>query len=176
MNTRSTHLPDPPSTRPSALQVQETEFEKKRGVSRVEIRAGFAQVHVGQLPEPLAESRLRVLEAVKDAGYSIDFLKLTQSGLSFLVSESVGPNVRSALLPVVGESDVTTGRSLVIVHAVNMRDEEGLIARVVSLAIASGAKIDHLGDMHDRLMIATSDEGAVRIAEAIRTNLVEVGP
>lgn len=40
-----------------------------------------------------------------------------------------------------------------MVHAVNIRDEEGLIAKIIKAAISTSAHVDHIGDMHDRLLM-----------------------
>jgi len=139
---------------------RETAFERPRGLSRVETRGGFCQVHVEGLPEPLVPQRLQVLDAVAKEGISIDFLKLTPYGLSF-----VAPADRAADLGrVLGDrAAVTTGRSVVSVHAVNIRDEEGLLAETIQEAIALGAQIDHVGDGHDRLLLVVGDADAERI-------------
>src|SRR3989304_5337634 len=105
-----------------------TEFEKPRGVSKVEVRSGYAQVHVTGLPAPLPESRLAVLKAVSDAKISLDFLKLTQDGLSFLVPESLADTAKSLLNKAKVEVSVQPSCSIVLIHAVNIRDEEGLIS------------------------------------------------
>ena len=65
----------------SPSQISETDFEKQRGISRVEVRTGLTQVHVLDLSEPISKSRLRVLDAVSSAGISLDFLKLTPNGM-----------------------------------------------------------------------------------------------
>lgn len=156
------HTPDRAS-----LEISETAFEKRRGISKVEIRPGYAQVHITNLKEPLAPERLRMLEAINSAQISMDFLKLTPGGLSFLVTDGRADDVHEALYSVAPSLSVQAGRSIVMVHAVNMRDEEGLIAQIVSLAIGSGAAIDHLGDMHDRLLIVAPDADAQRIADVI---------
>jgi aspartokinase len=157
----------------TVAQIQETAFEKRRGIGRVEIRDGFAQVHVSQLAEPLMESRIAILTLVNDAKISLDFLKLTQSGMSFLVKEEYAPTIDQILVSDQWVQSVTKGQSIVMIHAANMRDEEGLIASVVSVAIASGVGIDHLGDMHDQILIVTSADGARKMAEVIKTQLME---
>ncbi len=143
-----------------------TEFEKPRGVSRVEVRRGYAQVHVTGLKEPLADTRLAVLRAIAEAAISLDFLKLTQSGVSFLIPEAATDAARSALEGAAVTAAIGTGASIVLVHAVNMRDEEGLVARLASIAIGSGAPIEHVADMHDRLLIVTEDSHADSMALA----------
>lgn len=154
---------------------RETAFEKARGINRVEIRGGFAQVHVQSLPDPVEASRLRVLDAVAEAGVSLDFLKLTASGMLFLIPGELAERTEAAIRPIAPRVNVYEGRSIVLVHAVNMRDEEGLIAQIVSAAIASGGKIDHLGDMHDRLLIAAPASDAEVIAGAIQSQFGEAG-
>jgi aspartokinase len=136
----------------------------------------MAQVHVQGLPEAVEASRLAVLAAVAEAGVSLDFLKLTSSGMAFLIAGGLAERTKAAIEPLAPSVTVYEGRSIVMVHAANMRDEEGLIARIVSVAIASGGAIDHLGDMHDRLLIAAPAADADVIAQAIRARLMEAGP
>lgn len=156
------------------LQIAETAFEKRRGINSVEIRTGFAQVHVSRLPEPMMEGRLNVLGAVADGGISIDFLKLTQSGLSFVVAEELAEEV-SRVLTNLGVSFTTqSNRHILLVHAVNMRDEEGLIARILLEAIASGVQVDHVSDMHDRTLMVVSAENAKALKRRIEESLVGV--
>ncbi|MHB8636252.1 MAG: hypothetical protein ACYC96_07245 [Fimbriimonadaceae bacterium] len=151
----------------------ETDFEKRRGVSRIEVRDGFAQVHASRIPEPLMEGRLAVLQLVADARVSIDFLKLTPSGLSFLIPDANGPAIDRALKGSDVHATVRPGRSILLVHAVNMRDEEGLIARIVKEVIASGARMDHISDMHDRMLVVVHTEDADPLRKRLEANLVQ---
>lgn len=156
--------------------VSGTEFEKPRGVREIEVRAGFAQVHVTGLGEPLPESRLGVLKAVADAGISLDFLKLTQDGLSFLVPKESAKNAEEALSKTGAEVHLQPDCSIVSVHAVNIRDEEGLVARLVSVAIREGTAIEHLADMHDRLLLVTTDAEAEKLAEVYKREFLRAAP
>ena len=149
-----------------------TSFEKPRGVSRVEVRHGFAQVHVSGITGDLTAERLNVLAAVAEAGISLDFLKLTQSGLSFLVPQERSAEVEKCMPRLELHYTVRGGRSIVLVHAVNMRDEEGLIASIVRDTIASGARVNHIGDMHDRMLMVVDAEDADRVAAHFHTSLV----
>lgn len=149
----------------------ETAFEKKRGISRVEIRTGFAQAHVSQLADPVVETRLGVLGAIAEAGVTLDFLKLTQSGLSFLVREDQANDVSKALEGLGVHFSCRPNRHVMMVHAVNMRDEEGLIAHIVHEAIASGAKVDHISDMHDRLLMVVDAADSERVQRQIEKAL-----
>lgn len=142
-----------------------TTFEKPRGVSKIEVRSGYAQVHLGDLGSPLADARLAVLKRVADAGISIDFLKLTPGGLSFLVQEAHADDVTRALSVAPCKTTVTGGRSIVLVYAANLRDEEGLLAKLVSIANACGVNMEHVSDMHDRMLLVTDDESARTLAD-----------
>lgn len=152
---------------------QETGFEKTRGVSRVEVKTGFAQVHVRGLKEPIMEARLSVLKSISDSGISIDFLKLTPDGLSCIITEALSGTAAEALKRSGVESAVATGRSVVLVFAVNMRDEEGLIAQVVQEAIRSGKAIEHISDMHDRMLLVTLSEHAEELKNWLVKELVD---
>lgn len=155
--------------------VSETEFEKRRGINRVELRKEMAQARVWGLAHPITESRLAVLRAIRDAEISIDFVKLATDGLSFVIPESRAAATESTLKSAGVQFSLERGRCIMLVHAANMRDEEGLIARIVSEVIASGAHIDHLGDMHDRILLVTASADADALAARIEDRLME-GP
>jgi hypothetical protein len=158
----------------SQSQIAETDFEKPRGISRVEVRPGFTQVHVTDLPAPVSKSRLKVLDAVSAAGVSLDFLKLTPKGLSFIIPASKTDNVNETLSSQSYRTDLAIDRSIVLVHAVNMRDEEGMISGIVRRAITLGIPIDHVTDMHDRMLIVTTNAQAERLREEIQKEVANV--
>ncbi|HWD38266.1 MAG TPA: hypothetical protein VG944_05420 [Fimbriimonas sp.] len=168
--TETISCDDSPTTPPVAAQ--ETAFEKQRGISRVETRVGFCQVYVGQLSQPLSVHRLAVLRAIASSGISIDFLKLTPSGLSFVVPEGLRTTLVDVLQGLGVQHSTRPDRTIIMVHAVNMRDEEGLIAEIVESAIASGAQIDHIGDGHDHLLLVLSSEHAPQIAAHFEQTLM----
>lgn len=159
----------------SQSPLAETEFEKRRGISRVEVREGYAQVHVNEMGEPLTQSRLRALEAASIASISLDFLKLTPAGMSFLVKENQAEAVEATLNGLGCPITVERGRHVVMVHAVNMRDEEGLIASIVLQAIKSGAAIGHVSDMHDRVLMVVDQGDSGRLKERLEQSLAEAG-
>src|SRR5208283_5391685 len=101
------------------------EIENKPGVNRVEVRHGLAQASIYDLEPPVMEGRLRVLQAVADAKISIDFLKLTENGLAFIVPDTLASEVEKVLSETGVRHRVWSVLSTVLVHAVNMRDEEG---------------------------------------------------
>lgn len=152
---------------------QETGFEKTRGVSRVEVRSGFAQVHVRGIRSPIMNQRLGVLRAIADAGVCIDFLKMTPDGFGCLIAEDQSAQVERALAGAGVEFAVATGRSVVLVHAVNMRSEEGLTATVIKKSIESGVKIEHISDMHDRMLLVVLSEEAKGLGEVLSSVLID---
>lgn len=159
---------------PPNPKVSETEFEKRRGISRVEVREGYAQVHVNDLPQPVVSGRLDILRDVSGAGISLDFMKFTPDGMSFLVRESDGQKVEDCLKNRKSISvSVEKGKDVVMVHAVNMRDEEGLIASIVLQAIGCGASIGHVSDMHDRVLIVVPKQDSQRLKEQLEGHLVK---
>jgi aspartate kinase len=164
-----THQPGSPSTF-SQSQISETDFEKQRGISRVEVRTGLTQVHVLDLKSPIAKSRIKVMAAVANAGISLDFLKLTPTGLSFVIPAEKTQLTSDTLNDEGVANQLATGRGIVLVHAVNMRDEEGMIAGILRRVIETGITVDHASDMHDRILIVT---GAAQ-AEQFKT-LIEQG-
>ncbi len=162
-------------SRPAApLDVAETAFEKRRGISSVETRPGFAQVHIANLGEPLIERRLDVLTAVADAAISLDFLKFTQTGISFLVADSFASKISQVLSSLKLDFTLEERRHILMVHAVNMRDEEGLIARIVLEAIASGVRVSHVSDMHDRMLMVVTETDALTLKTCIEEHLMGV--
>lgn len=152
----------------------QTDFEKPRGVSSVEVRDGFAQAIVEDIEGNVSEGRIAVLAAIAEAGISLDFLKLAPRGLSFLILSNHAAAVAAALGRIGVAFAIHAPRSIVMVHAVNMRDEEGLIARIVSNAIATGMTIEHLGDMHDRMLIVLESDDAKKLAGHLNVHLAGV--
>jgi aspartate kinase len=158
----------------SPSQISETDFEKQRGISRVEVRTGLTQVHVLDLKSPIAKSRLKVLDAVSSAGISLDFLKLTPTGLSFIVPADNTELISATLNKEGIANQLATGRGIVLVHAVNMRDEEGMIAGILRRVIETGITVDHASDMHDRILIVTDESQAERFKSVIEAGEANV--
>lgn len=142
------------------MVASETAFEKARGVNRVEIRSGFASARIGGLTGDVQKARLAVLKPVYDSEISFDFLKFAADGMSFVVPSDLRERLEEVLTGLGVEFEVKGDRAVLSVHAVNMRDEEGLVAKVVSQVIESGANIEHLGEMHDRLLMLMGVSGA----------------
>lgn len=146
----------------------ETVFERPRGLSQIEILSGYAQIQISGLRTANIESLLEVLKVVSDGGVSIDFVKLTAKGFSFVCAEGSTSKVEELLQQIDGcQFSVREARSIVLAHAVGIRDEEGLIAKMVHAAIRAGAHVDHIGDMHDRLLMVVSDQDASKLKQEL---------
>ena len=70
-------------------------------------------------------------------------------------------------------SGILVSSPAIMIHAVNIRDEEGLIAMVMREAISEGTAIDHVGDMHDRLLLVVSEADAARLNRRLEIRLNE---
>jgi aspartokinase len=149
----------------------ETEFEKRRGINDVEVRSGLTRAMLTELPAPIMDSRLKVLKSVREAGVSIDFLKFAQGAMSFVTNDSDHQKLEGALKGLQIKTELERDCCIVSVHAVNMQDEEGLVARIVSEVIASGEDVDHIGDMHDRLLLVTDSKTGARLANRLKTKI-----
>lgn len=154
-----------------AASSPETRFERARGIDRVELRRGLATVHVGPLEPPYESARLDVLRRVAEVGVSLDFLKLDGPMLSFVVADDACAGAAGALAHF--EHRITPGRCVVLAHAANMRDEEGLIARIISRVTSTGAQVDHIGDMHDRVLVVTGEDDARVVVPALEAMIGE---
>jgi aspartokinase len=154
---------------------QETAFEKRRGVNTIEVRTGYGQANLSEMKAPLAESRVKALDAVAKAGISIDFLKMTQDGISFLVKNQDIQKLRSTLETLAVSHAISESQSVVLIHAVSIRDEEGLVARILQIAIASGARVHHTSDMHDKVLLVVDSARAETLRKLLLTNFPEAG-
>lgn len=146
---------------------RETAFEKGRGIEKIELRKGHTEVHVMNLVQPVMGTRIALLKAIADSGVSIDFLKLTPSGMSFVVADADADSITRVLEEAGAEFELLRNRHIVLVHAVNMRDEEGLIADVMSHAIRSGVKVRHVADMHDRMLLVVDAEESAALVQGL---------
>lgn len=151
----------------------ETQFERKRGIHSIEVRSGCTQVSVHNLDEPAVESRLAVLELVSELGISIDFLKLSPHEISFVIDHSDAKLLKANQSKFCGQLDLHEDRSVVLVHAANIREEEGLGAKILSSTLQLGNVIDHIGDMHDRLLLVVPSEEAESVKDHIQRELTE---
>lgn len=149
----------------------ETQFERKRGIHSIEVRSGCTQVSIHNLHEPIEESRLAALEAVSELGISIDFLKLSPHEISFVVSDSDAELLKASQEKFRGQLELHEDRSVVLVHAANIREEEGLGAKILACTLQLGNMIDHIGDMHDRLLLVVPSREAENVRSHIQREL-----
>lgn len=143
-------------------------FDLPRGLGEPLLRDAYAQVLVTFPSQVEAKpGRLETLRLIQTAGLSIDFLKFTPNGLSFVICENQAREAVAQLKEIRAEVKLSEGRSILLIPAVNMRDDEGLLAHVLSEAIKTNAEILHIGDMHDRVLIVTDSEGAKEIKDKV---------
>jgi aspartokinase len=93
--------------------------------------------------------------------------------MSFVAAEADQPALEAALKGT--SAEVEGGCCVVIVHAVNMQDEEGLVAKIVSEVIASGENVDHIGDMHDRVLLVASQKTGERLVKKLEKTFGKEG-
>ena len=152
---------------------QHTKFEKPRGVSAISIRHGYAQAHLSGWGKDRAAKRLETVRAITDAKISLDFVKLTPSGMSFLVPDAQSEALQGVLDRLGDHFSIRRPCSMVIAHAVNIRDEEGLVARIMKAAIDGGFLVQHISDMHDRALLVVDTAEAEQLAAHIEAELRE---
>ncbi len=156
--------------------IHRKELDTHRGVSHVGARGGFAQVHVALDRSDISRARLDFLQEIADAGISLRFVKLTPAGISFLIDQSDETSVRELLGALGFEFEMLGHRSLVITYAPNMRDEPGLIAKIIRTTIESGVEVGQVGDMHDRVLLMVASDEADKLRLLLESRLIEVGP
>lgn len=135
----------------------------------MEISRGHALIVVSGIPEEdWGRRMLEALGALKNADYSIDFLKVSSSGFSFVVPEAQAAAVREVLCAAGFDAAVKSDRAILIVKAPNIRDESGLVARIAQLIVRSGAAIEQVGDMHSSVQVVLESAKADRAAAVLR--------
>jgi carbonic anhydrase len=107
-----------------------TNFERPRGQVEVTITSGVTQAHLAGLPDPITSSRLDALKRIAAEGVSIDFLKFTPSGLSFVCQDDDSAAVEKALAGLQGNLELQPDRCIASIQAANMRAEEGLVQKM----------------------------------------------
>jgi aspartokinase len=143
-------------------------FDLPRGLGEPLVRDSYAQVLVSFSDQEAKNGRLEALNIIQSNGLSIDFLKFTHNGVSFVISADQAKKAAEVLANIDADVKLSEGRSILLIPAVNMRDDEGLLAHVLSEAIKTKAEILHIGDMHDRVLIVTDTEGAKEIAAKVQ--------
>ncbi|MEP0765975.1 MAG: hypothetical protein HRF45_05465 [Fimbriimonadia bacterium] len=146
-----------------------TSFEPLRGVTDVRVRTGLCHLRLEGLGrEDLMPRRLHALKCLRDAGVKIDFLKLTADGFACVVVEEDSDKAIQALALVGGHVAESHGRALLSVHCVNIRDQVGIVAKIVEAVTAAGARIEQVGDSHDRILLVVEQEAGRKAANALQ--------
>ncbi|HEY3779696.1 MAG TPA: hypothetical protein VGL56_01335 [Fimbriimonadaceae bacterium] len=153
------------------MQAGQTQFEAPRGVSEIEVRHGFAQVHFVLGSRELTIKRLEVLKVIAEAGVSHKYLQLTQNGLALIIAEAQVAEMEELLNKAGITFELNKGRSMILVKSIGLWEEPGTIASIVEAAIASGVQVDHVGDMHDRMYMVVKGEVAEDTAAKFREHL-----
>lgn len=155
--------------------ISQTDFEKHRGLHGVEIRERYANVFV-PLSMSDSKAKLKALGAIRKAQISIDFLKLAGGGISFVCTLSNADSIEQCLKDAGFKPKIIRDRCVLIAYGANMRDQEGLIAKIVSILAAGTDEIDHLGDMHDRVLAVVPKDQAQELAQTLNRLLTEHVP
>jgi aspartokinase len=87
--------------------------------------------------------------------------------MSFVIPSDRTSVIQSTFDAAKLQFQMVTDRSIVLVHAVNMRDEEGMVAGIVRRTISAGIAVDHVTDMHDRMLIILPKENATKLQQLI---------
>ncbi len=152
----------------------QTPIDTPRGVQDVDLEEGYALVEVRGLPPWETSARRReALKAVESAGISIDLFKITHDGFSFVVPDSLAEKTHDALCQVGFQPNVLSDQAILLVATPNVRDADGLLARICSEVIMAGAEIQHLGDMHTGVMIVLKRKEAEYARERLRALVKE---
>ena len=148
----------------------QTTFETRRGISAVDAQKGFSLIVV----RGLGSSRERLsdaLDAMKNAGLSADFLKLGREQFSFLVREEDQQKAVDALVALGFDASHHRSKAVIKVSSPNVRDENGLMARICQIVLESGATVYNVGDMHDGVQVVVQSEKADGTCEALRNHI-----
>lgn len=148
--------------------MQTASLEAPRGVRQVSVRSGFAQVRVEREGAPSPEWVVTVLRALAEAKVSHKFLKLSSTGLSFIVPGAASSAAREALT---GSVAVDGQVAIVTVECPNVREIAGLVAAIASQALSSEIEVLHSGDMHDRVYLVVRDADVERAVYAVSGEL-----
>jgi aspartokinase len=162
--------PKPPALiryNPPGMHSQ-TPRDTPRGVQSVELEEGYALVEVrGLAPWEISAKRREALQAIESAGISLDLFKITMDGFSFVVAEPLTDKTQEVLRQAGFQPTVLRDQAILLINTPNVRDADGLLARICSEVISADAEIQHLGDMHTGVMIVLKREEAERARERL---------
>ncbi|MCS7224483.1 MAG: ACT domain-containing protein [Armatimonadetes bacterium] len=144
----------------------EAEFERKRGVTAVEVEEGLVHISV-TLPQTLAQ-RLGVFRALAGAGISVFLIKFHPDGIHFVLRDSFVEKAEKVLnglgLPYV----MTPNCATVSVLSSAMRDLPGVMAAIAQAVYEEGVDLLETGDSHDAVTLLVKQKDAQRVATALK--------
>jgi aspartate kinase len=146
----------------------QTSFETERGISSVAVSHGFSLVIVSGISELEPKRRLDAFRILKDANVSLDFLKLSPTGFTFILAESDAEKAVGKLCEEGFEANCIPGRTIITVNAANIRDENGLVARIAQTIVRSNATIEQVGDMHSSVQVVVDQKISGAVEAALR--------
>lgn len=147
-------------------------FEAQRGISSVETAAGFALVQVFGMPsEDLPQRRIQCLEHLASNGVSFDFLRLSTDGFSFVVPGREAAKVETPLNELGVRFEQLSNQSLVTVSVPNLREENGLLAKIVEIVASTGVQVNSIGDTHTSILILLAANDATSVANVLRSRV-----
>lgn len=153
----------------------QTTFETARGISKIEVSSGHALIVVTKLCDnENGAKKNSALMAIKQAGISIDFLKLSSDGFSFIVPEEDAQAAKDALCKHNFDVTLLKSRAILTVYAPNIRDESGLVARIAQRVVQTGAYIDSVGDMHSQVLIVLDAKFAEQAKNSLESLIGKV--
>ncbi len=153
----------------------QTTFETTRGISSIDISQGHALIIVSNISEnENGKQKISALKAIKQSGISMDFLKLSADGFSFIVPEEAAQSAKDALCKHNFNVTLLKDRAILSVYAPNIRDESGLVARIAQRVVQTGAYIDSLGDMHSQVLIVLDSKFAQQAKNSLESLIGKV--
>jgi aspartokinase len=84
------------------------------------------------------------------------------------VDEKMASDAAAALVGT--EVMATTGRAMLSVHCANIRDEAGIVGKIAESVMASGARIEQVGDSHDCILLVVESDRANDAAARLRAD------
>lgn len=147
-------------------------FEAQRGISSVEMADGFALIQVFGLPQAgFLERRIECLDHLAANGVSFDFLRLSTDGFSFVVPNRDAAKVESPLNELGVRFEQLAKQSLVTVSVPNLREENGLLAKIIEIVAATGVQVNSIGDTHTSVLILLAAADAVIVSDMLRSRV-----
>jgi aspartate kinase len=151
---------------PTAVEPQQEEFERQRGVTGISIEDGLVHVEVQVAPD--LRERLQVFRALAQAGVSLFLIKFHPDSIHFTVRKDALKRAREVLRRLNHPAKVTRDCAMVAVLSSAMRDLPGVMARIAEAIYEQEVELLETGDSHDAVMLLVRRMDAHKVAEALR--------